>query len=1490
MRLALTLVHTHGSEDIVVTADASATVGMLAAEIAQRAAPESDGSTAVTLEAVHPGQEHAVVLPQDARLGESWLGSGATVRVIPAGRFVEAAMAGPSVVTLTVTAPNGQSRRLPLARGSYLLGRAPSCDVPLEDPLVSQRHARLDVGETVTVVDLGSANGIETEGGLVSRLHVSTTAELWLGDTALTLAVDAAGPTSSAAGPVAHNRSPRVEPRYLGRTFTIPEVPQEREPQPFPLLAMMTPVLLGSAMFLITKNPLSLLFIAMTPLMLLGNTITSRRREKKRQARAIAVFEERLAGLDAILATEHERETVVRRGEAPTTAEVIVAAREREELLWTRRPEHWSFGQVRLGRGTMASRNTVELPEGSLFLPEFLSRAEDLVERTRTVADVPLIDNLHDAGALGVSGTPIAVAGVLNSILIQLTALHSPAELVVAALAAPHRTDALDWLRWIPHTSSPQSPLPVRHLVDAAASAANLVSALEELVSERLAEVRPEDRGALSRQRAALERGGEVGESSSAEPAHAPLPIVVVVIADDGLVDRSRLVQLSERAADAGVYPIWVSDTRAALPAVCRSFVDVAEDGAHGVVGLVRLGESITDAVVESVDAAAARDYARRLAPVLDAGAAIEDASDLPRSVSMVTLLGPELFEQAPAVVDRWQQNFSLHARGRVAAPGARRAGRLRAIVGSAGADALHLDLRAQGPHALVGGTTGSGKSEFLQAWVLGMAAEYSPDRVTFLFVDYKGGSAFAECVALPHCVGLVTDLSPHLVRRALTSLRAELHHREHLLNRKKAKDLIELEKRGDPDSPPALVLVIDEFAALASEVPEFVDGVVDIAQRGRSLGIHLIMATQRPAGVIKDNLRANTNMRIALRMADESDSNDVVGTVEAAHFDPTLPGRALAKTGPGRLHPFQSAYAGGWTSAEPERPNLAIASESFGALTPWVREESVVSEDRDLGPTDQQRLVRTIVRASAEAGVPEPRRPWLDELAPVYDVSRLRQRSDAQLLLGVSDLPESQQQRPVYFAPDTDGHLAIYGTGGSGKSTLLRTLATAAGITPRGGPVHVYALDFGAGSLRMIEDLPHVGSVISGDDSERTIRLLRMLRQEMEARAPRFAEARASSITEYRSLTGRPEEPRILLLIDGFASFRQEYEIPAGRSAWYGVFQDIISDGRQLGIHVAFTADRTGSVPSAIAASVQRRVVLRLADDTAYAMLDVPTDILSANSVPGRAIVDGEETQIAVLGGSAELAQQSQATRELAEAMQRAGRGNAPEIRSLPTEYSAAELPARARGVLALGIGDEDLEAVGFEPQGTFLIAGPPSSGRSMAVRGVVDALRRFDPEMRLYYIGNSRSVLSRSTVFEDRATSIEEAAALASLLHAAITDPETEGRIALVVEQIGDFLQTPADNPIVDVIRAVKRSDHLIVAEAESSVWNSSWPLLGEFKNGRRGLLLQPETIDGDIVLKTALGRMARAEFPPGRGVLVGAGKYSRIQLPLVAEDTAH
>jgi S-DNA-T family DNA segregation ATPase FtsK/SpoIIIE len=1496
VRLKLTLSRTSGAgDDIVVTADAAASISEVASTI-RRVDPRSGDAPgpaderALTLRATLPGQAEPLVLPPDAPVGEAWIGSGATVSLADAGVYYAPndLADAPIVATVQVLSGPDAGREFPIRRGTTVLGRDETCDIVLHDPLVSKKHVRFEAADGVEVIDLGSANGVVVDGGIVSRFTVKRSETLMIGDSEVRITVAgltnvvAAAPT---AGPIFFNRSPRVEQRYAGQTFQAPEVPGEKEDPPFPLLAMLTPLLLGGAMFMLTKQPTTLLFVLLSPVMLIGNFFTSRSRGKRQLKKAIAVFDKRLEALTDKLAAERISEQALRRAEAPTTSAALSSAVQRGRLLWTRRPEHWSFLNVQLGIGSMPSRNIVQANDRGEMLVEFQERLDAVISEYERVADVPVLDNLFESGALGMAGRVDLISGSVNSVLVQLTALHSPAELVVASLVSPRWSRELEWLKWMPHTSSPHSPLGAAHLADSASSAASVLSALEGVVESRLADARAtaRRRGAMEQERAALERGADVGKSETVDGTPSPIPAIVVVIADDVSVDRARLVQLAEAAADAGIFPIWLGDDTTQLPAVCRTYVEHTDTADHATVGFVRIGETISDVVTEPVGREVALDYAKRMAPVIDAGALVADSSDLPRTVSMVTLLGHELLESSNAVIDRWRQNSSIHDRTPGARPAKRRAGTLRAIIGSAGVDPMHLDLRTQGPHALVGGTTGAGKSEFLQAWVLGMAAEYSSDRVTFLFVDYKGGSAFADCVTLPHCVGLVTDLSPHLVRRALTSLRAELHHREHLLNRKKAKDLLELEKRGDPECPPALVLVIDEFAALVGEVPEFVDGVVDIAQRGRSLGIHLIMATQRPAGVIKDNLRANTNLRIALRMADESDSQDVVGVTDASHFDPGIPGRGMAKTGPGRLQQFQSAYAGGWTSREPDRAGIEVAELRFGGENRWEEPRPLVEEERDLGPTDQQRLVSSIVQAQASAHIPAPRRPWLDELAGVYDLGLLRQRTDAELLLGVSDVPDRQKQTPVYFTPDVDGNIAIYGTGGAGKSAVLRTLASAAAITPRGGPVQVYALDFAAGSLRMLEKLPHVGSVIAGDDTERIIRLFRTLKEELEDRGPRFAEANASSITEYRRLTNRPTEPRILLLIDGFPNFREDFEIPAGRSAWYDVFKDILSDGRQLGMHVALTGDRAGAVPTAIRSLVQRKVVLRLADD-GYGMLDVPSDILGPSSPPGRAIVDGYETQIAVLGGSSSVSEQSAATARLAEAMVRAGVPAAPPIGALPKEFTQLELPATHEGEPVLGVSDIDLGPFGFEPSGTLLVAGPPASGRTSTLAALAASVARFDPETRLYYLGNARSPLASAAHWTDKATTPEAAAALARDLAAAVADPDTEGRIAVIIESIGDFLQTPADSPIVELIRAVRRSDHLLIAEAESSAWGSSWPLLGEVKNGRRGLLLQPDSMEGDLLLKTPLPRLSRSEFPPGRGMYISKGKFARVQVPLV------
>lgn len=1428
----------------------------------------------------------ATVLDPASYLSDAKVASGEVVRVTPATGAATQLSSPLAAIVRVVEGPDAGTE-FQLRRGSFVIGRDAEVDLRLSDPMVSKRHARIEVSDTVDIIDLNSANGVVVDGGIVSRVRTETGRAVTLGDTVVRVDVlERADASPVRTGPVAFNRSPSVEPRYPGEQYEAPDIPKEIEPVPFPWPAFLAPLLLVGVMWFVMDNKVMLIMLGLAPVIMAGTWVSQIVQSRAKLKRATQKFEEQLGRLETTLAAERERERAVRDAEAPRAEELLANARQLGPRLWSRRPEHWSFLNLRLGTGTVRSRNTIKSSVRYTGVPAFEERVAALVEEYRTLDGAAIAESLPAAGCLGVAGDGNRSTGVVNALFVQLSALYSPAELAIAAVVSPQRARQFDWLKWLPHVGSPQSIVQVAPLADSAPSGNTVLAALEELIEEALADRDRRSRafalGPIDPERAVMGAAPDLGETQ--ESGFTPkAPVLVVLVSDDAPVDRARANAVIERAVFAGILPIWVSDDVASLPAAARTFIELP-DGApadRATIGFVRTGESYPDSEVSSIDGSTALAYARALSAVSDAAALGVDDSDLPRSISLVSLLGHEIAGSADAVVDRWRQNDSLHDRTPGAVPTPRRAGRLRAMVGQGAVETFHLDLRTQGPHALVGGTTGSGKSEFLQAWVLGMAAEYSPDRLTFLFVDYKGGSAFAECVQLPHCVGLVTDLTPHLVRRALTSLRAELHHRERLFNRKKAKDLLELEKRGDPDCPPALVIVIDEFAALVGEVPEFVDGIVDIAQRGRSLGIHLIMATQRPAGVIKDNLRANTNLRIALRVADAADSVDVVGTPVAAEFDPGIPGRAVARSGPTRLVAFQTGYAGGHTSEEVAAPEVEIAELAYG--TPAVWQEPVAEsspERRETGPNDTSRLVATMVAAAQAVAVPAPRKPWLDELSAVYDSARLRQRTDAELVLGVVDDAAHQSQYSVYFRPDVDGHLAVYGASGAGKSVLLRTLAVAAAVTPLGGPVQVYGIDLGSAGLRMLESLPHVGAIVDGDDTERVTRLLAMIRETIEQRSERYVAVRAGTVAEYRSLAGAPEEPRILLLVDGAAAFRAQYEYAAGRV--YADFQQIIADGRAVGVHVVLSADRPGTLNASIASGMQRKVVLRLTEENDYGALDVPNDVLSPGSPPGRALLDGLEAQIGVFGGSANLAEQARAIERLAATLRERGVADAPGVARLEDDIDTAQLPAPTVELLPLGVADDDLLPVGIEPSGVFLLMGPPSSGRSTALDALTSALFDSGAATRTFYVGSAKSPLRAREEWSGVATTPDAVAALArDVTELAATPAADGGRIALVVEGVSDFLSTPADAPLVELIKALKRGDHFVLAESETSTWSSSWPLLAELKSARRGFAIQPDQQEGDLLFRTSFPRAKRSEFPPGRGYLVQAGKVRRVQL---------
>jgi len=1468
VKLRLTLLRGgRDSADVTVTADSTVTVGDVAAALERSdpagSAPGQRPPGAVVTLRTHPGGAHgaATVVDAGAVIPTSGIRSGMTVSLASVTDRWQSpgSVRGPAAATLTVLSGPDSGRGFPLPEGTSYLGRGNDADVRLSDPLISKRHARITVTDTVEITDMGSANGLMIGGVRVPRAVLRPQDSVIVGDTAISITshLNPAAVAVGSSADVNFNRSPRLDPTYSGERFVAPDPPEPPQPHRLPILAMVAPLIMGAVMYAVTRSVMSIVFVGLSPLLMIGNYIdnlvTGRRTAQVAAAQFSASVRAMTEDIDRALAAERAG----RLAETPSTADAIDAMRRQTPLLWTRRAEHERFLTARLGVGTLPSRQTVELPSKNKTKPEHWRALAELAAHAATVDGVPVVVDVRDCGAVGVAGPKAAATGVARAIVAQFVALHSPADLTITALVPVDGEPDWEWLKWLPHCGSPHSPLDGSHLGSTAQAATVLVSELEELIADR--------------------RGS--GQPAASDDSSA-LPAVLLIVQQGVDVERARLVQLCETGPEAGVYVLWVATAQEQLPAACRDFVVVDPVSGAVAAGFVKTALGVTPLQCETVDPASAQASSRALAPVADAGARVEDDSDLPQSISLLTLLGPELATDPTAVIERWQESVSITDRSGRVTPRRRPPG-LRAVIGQTSSGPMTVDLRSQGPHALVGGTTGAGKSEFLQAWVLGLAAGYSPDALTFLFVDYKGGAAFADCIQLPHTVGLVTDLSPHLVQRALTSLNAELHHRERILQSKKAKDVLELQRRGDPDAPPSLLIVVDEFAALVQEVPEFVDGVVNVAQRGRSLGLHLILATQRPAGVIKDNLRANTNLRIALRMADEDDSTDVLGVPLAASFSPDIPGRAAAKTGPGRITNFQTGYAGGWTSDEPPPAQLEIRELTFGPGRQWEEPDGVkpTVDGVQRGPTDIARLVAAIAKAAEQSEIPAPRKPWLPDLASVYDLQFLGQRRDTEIALGVLDEPQQQQQRTVFFNPDIDGNMAIFGTGGAGKSTALRTVAIAASITPRSGPCQVYGMDFGTSGLRMLEDLPHVGSIVSGDDAERITRLINWLREVVDERSDRYAKVRAGTITEYRELSGNRDEPRILLLVDGLATFRDDYEFNS-RSGLFTAFTQIAAAGRPVGVHVVVTADRPNTVPSALNSTIQRRLVLRLADENDYMLVDVDADTLTAASPPGRGVLDGLDVQVAVFGGLSNVAEQAKAIERLAGTLQARNTPRAPEIKRLPEIIHAGDLPAMIGSRVTIGMADDSLAAVGIDPVGTFLLCGPPGSGRTTALVSLVQACQQHSDHTRAYYFGNKRSPLPRALTWQGQAVDPDEVAELArTVVDEMVALPPS----VFVIEGLTDFLSGPAEMPLQDLVRVAKTTDHLLIAESETSTLAQSWPLVQAIRAARRGFALQPDQTEGDSIFRTSFPRISRSEFPLGRGMLVEGGKIRRVQLIL-------
>ncbi|HEU5242027.1 MAG TPA: FtsK/SpoIIIE domain-containing protein [Ornithinibacter sp.] len=831
------------------------------------------------------------------------------------------------------------------------------------------------------------------------------------------------------------------------------------------------------------------------------------------------------------------------------------------------------------------------------------------------------------------------------------------------------------------------------------------------------------------------------------------------------------------------------------------------------------------------------------------------------------------------------------------------------AVVGR-GPHGIHaIDLSRDGPHVLVGGTTGSGKSEFLRTLIVSLSLSSPPSDLTLVLVDFKGGAAFGPCADLPHVVGLVTDLDDHLAARALTSLRAELRRRERMLADAGAPDLEAYARspRANAEPMPRLVVVIDELRTLVDEVPEFVSGLVRLAAQGRSLGIHLVLATQRPAGAITAEVQANVSLRIAFRVRDRTDSVTVVEDGAAADLPATAPGRAVARGADGRLLTFQSAILG------PARPHArarflevtrvrTVADAAAGPATqptaPKFDHRSAGRDWRDGGaatvaaPALQRlrvdatrEIVRRVIEAHRLTGAAAPRRPWLPPLSTHLTPATLANvptlgvpdppggavpttastavAADGGVPVGLVDEPDAQRVSALRWHPE-GGTWLLSGAPRSGRTRAVRGLVLQAVSAADPRALHVHLVD-PTGTLVDLVGLPHVGTRADGNDVRALTSLVDHLRSEVDRRRALHG-------------VGRPPqgpEPTVLVVIDGWEQVAER--LPD--SAWGSPLDDllrVLRDGASVGI-VGAVAGGRGLLQPRWAGIGGSTFLLGRLDPLDLALAGLRAAEAPKNPAVGRGIRLADRREVQFASADDVL---------LAGVVRRAGPRPAdgaarryhplPQRILLPSPEGSVAHPVVGH---VLGISAGDHEVVAWEPerQGrVLLVSGPPRSGRTNVLRVLAASITADGRRLAMV----SRVPLGPSAGH----------GAPIWVVHPEDVDPLVDARrrdpaLAVLVDDADLLDEAPIGPPLKQILELVDRDGGLFVAVASATGLGSRFRGIDVLVARRRtGLLLAPSPADGDL-----LGAPATHGIPalPGRGLLVSGGTPTELQVYLAPES---
>ena len=1097
-------------------------------------------------------------------------------------------------IAATVFSDDIIPQRIKLKTGSTVtIGRDFECMFHLPDRSVGRKHAIVVIDELgATIKDQKSLNGTYVNNRKITEVSLKDGDIISIGkfnilykNSELKLCVE----TTEVEKP---KETKKKAPDYP--VFNLS--PRLRHQTPSDVIEIQAPPNIGNMPMvnwlsflpmLVTKSAYSAVF----PLTSMFSTFLQKKKYRKAQEVRQEKYENYLADVKAKIEKNREDQFLSLEESNHETSKCFDIATRRQRTLWERSPEDDDFMKIRIGKGDIQTSFRIKFPDSVLkmYNDELEDQGEELGRGNQILEGAPILCDLYHDLSVGIIGDRAKAISIARNMIIQLATTHSYKDVKLVTLFSKEEASSWEFVKWLPHSFNDSRDF--RYVANTMFSASTLDKTIDEELKERK----------------------NTSDNDFGQEKKQKTPFYLFVVTNPDMIEKSEIENyLDSNREGFGVGVIYVYNRIHDLPKSCNIIVDI-QPGKNEVFHKSNIGFK-QKFEIDKFDGARADVFARSLAPVRLAEK--KSVADMPTCITFLEGYGVKKVDELP-IWDNW--NDANIGKSMAVPLGVRANGEQFMFNVQWGSDYT----RYHGPFGLVAGSPGSGKSEMIQSWILSLATRFSPEDLSFIIVDYKGTGMLMPFKNLPHVAGTISNLDGN-VRRNIIALNKEMRRRQAIFDEVGIipQDIKEYHKRGyhKTHKPlPIIIIVIDEFAEVKKNLPEFVPVIESLFAVGRSLGIYAIVSTQKPSGVVTDKMYGNSQFRWCCRVASTGDSKEMIKRVDAAKI--TNAGRACVLIGEDDIYEQVQSY---WSGApyQPDRVenlSLDLPISMVDISGKRVQYETYKKANTNDTIKEIDAVVEHIKSVTEEHNLAKATPVWQDKLKNrIYlnDILPENHQTDFIVNVGMVDNPHEQAQYPLSIDFTNGGHSLVYGAPGTGKTTFLQTFIMSAAKAYSAEELNIYAMDFGSWSLNIFSELPQVGGVAIDSEAEKIDKLINMLKKELDTRRKSFALQGISTIKAYNQETEK-KLPYIVLVIDNLNGVFGHYPDLSE------FFEMLLQQGANYGIYLM--ASMSKEIFKLSGAVKNNNIALQMKDKSEYSGIVGKTDGLEPENNPGRGLTKGK-------------------------------------------------------------------------------------------------------------------------------------------------------------------------------------------------------------------------------------------------------------------------